>query len=90
MICKAPNDNYKYTVEWAAELGADTISTSSWTVESGITNDGDTTDNVTQTTIDLSGGTAGTTYTLTNQITTAGGDVWEKELYIKVQNQILG
>jgi hypothetical protein len=90
MICKAPNDNYKYTVEWVAELGADTISTSTWTVEAGITKDNDTTDNQTQTTIDLSGGVAGTTYTLTNQITTAAGDVYEKDLFIKVQNQILG
>jgi len=90
MICKAPNDNYKYTVEWAAELGADTILTSTWVVETGIVKDGDSTNNITQTTIDLSGGTAGTTYTLTNQIATAGGDVYEKDLYIKVQIQVLG
>jgi hypothetical protein len=90
MICKGPNESYSYTVEWVNEIGADTISTSSWVVEAGITNDGDSHDSGTTTTIDLSGGTAGTTYTLTNQITTAGGDIWEKDLFIKVQNQILG
>ena len=88
MLCKAPNDNYSYTVEWAAELGADTIIGSTWVLEAGITNDSDSHDSLTKSTIDLSGGTAGTVYTLTNQITTVGGDVWEKEIHIKVQIQL--
>ena len=93
MICKAPNDNYSFTIDWSVELGADTINAtpggSTWVVETGITIDSEVNDDTT-TTVDLSGGTAGTTYTLTNQINTAGGDVYEKDLFIKVQNQILG
>lgn len=93
MIRKSPNDNYKFTVDWANELGVDTINAnpggSTWTAEAGITIDSETNDDTTAT-IDLSGGTAGVTYTLTNQINTAGGDVYEKNIYIKVQNQILG
>lgn len=89
MILKSPNESYSFTVEWAADLGSDTISTSVWTLETGITNDTDSHDSGTTTTINLSGGTAGKTYTLTNQITTAAGDVFEKDIFIKVQNQIL-
>lgn len=89
MIRKSPNDNYEFTLDWVGELGADTISTSAWTVGAGITKDGDTNDTTT-TTIDLSGGVAGTTYKLTNQITTAGGDVYEKDIFIKVQQQLVG
>ena len=89
MIRKAPNDNYSYTVQWSAELDADTISTSTWTLDSGITNDADSHDSATTTTSDLSGGTAGTNYKLTNNITTAAGNVHEKNIYIKVQEQVL-
>lgn len=93
MIRKAPNDNYSYSVDWSNELGADTINASpggsTWTADAGITIDSEVNDTTT-TTIDLSGGTAGVTYKLTNQINTAGGDVYEKDIFIKVQNQILG
>ena len=90
MIRKGTNEVYSYTVQWSAELDADTISTSSWTVDAGITNDNDVDDGGTTTTIDLSGGTAGITYKLTNIITTAASNTHEKDIFIKVQNQILG
>jgi hypothetical protein len=93
VICKSPNDNYAYTINWAAELGADTINASpggsTWTAEAGITIDSETNDTTT-TTIDLSGGTSGKTYQLTNQINTVGGDVYEKNIYITIQNQLVG
>jgi len=93
MIRKDPNDNYKFTVDWSNELGVDTINAdpggSTWTAEAGITIDTESNDDTT-TTIDLSGGTAGATYTLTNQINTVGGDVYEKNISIKVQKQLLG
>lgn len=89
MLIKAPNDNFPFSVDWTAEIGADTISSSTWTLETGITNDGDSDDSAQTTTIDVSGGVAGKTYTLTNQIATAAGDVYEKDLHLKVQKQIL-
>ena len=91
MICKAPNESFSYVIDWADALGADTISSSEWTIETGVVKD---TDSVpvgeTTTKIDLSGGTAGTTYQLINKITTIGGDIFERHIYIVVQNRLTG
>lgn len=87
MLCKGPNDNYEYSIDWTNELGGDTINGSTWVAEAGITIDGDTF-TASSADVDLSGGTAGTTYKLTNQITTLGGDVFEKEIHIKCQIQL--
>lgn len=66
---KDPDAVLKYTRKWNKWLGTDTIATSVWVVEDGITKDSDTND-TTSATITLSGGTAGTEYTVTNRITT--------------------
>jgi hypothetical protein len=72
-----------YGFNWAPWLDSDTIATSEWDVPEGITEDSD--DNTTTlTTVWLSGGTAGETYTLTNTITTAGGRTDERTVHIKV------
>lgn len=57
---------------WADHLGEDTISSSSWTVQDGLTADSDTNDDTT-TTLWLSGGTHGQTYICENTVETAGG-----------------
>jgi hypothetical protein len=59
-----------------------TISSSTWTVPSGITKDSDTNDTTT-TTITLSGGTAGNDYDLINHITT--NDSKEDDRTIRIQ-----
>ena len=69
---KDPNAVLSYTMKWSKWLGSDTISTSTWILEDGITNDSDS-NTTTTATITLSGGTAGTNYTVTNRITTAAG-----------------
>lgn len=68
---KDPNERLDFTISYADELSdvADSISSSSWTVEGGLTHVSNTT-GTTSTTIWLSGGTDGTSYTLTNQVTT--------------------
>ena len=69
---KDPNAVLSYTMKWSKWLGSDTIATSTWVLEDGITNDTDA-NTATTATITLSGGTAGRNYTVTNRITTAAG-----------------
>ena len=86
---KDPDDVLDYEIDWSTWLtasGGDTISSSTWTVPTGITK---TTDShtTTTTTIWLSGGTAGTTYTLTNEIVTAGGRTKDQSVRVKVKDE---
>lgn len=72
---KDPSGVNIYRLDWAAWLlkhASDTISTSSWSVPAGITQDS-AANTTTTATITLSGGSAGTNYDLTNTIATAGG-----------------
>jgi hypothetical protein len=82
---KDPNAVLDYQVNWAAWLGTDTISASSWTVPTGLTKDSDT-KTTTITTIWLSGGTANTEYHVANKITTAGGRTEERTFVVRVEN----
>jgi len=78
------------------ELQSETISTSTWTIPSGITKDSDDKAAVTiqgvvyaintVATIWLSGGTAGTDYALTNKIVTSGSRTLEHTILIKVRD----
>jgi len=83
---KDPDAVLDYQFDWSEWLGSDTISTSTWTVPSGITKDSQS-NTTTTTTIWLSGGTAGGEYTVTNQIVTAGGRTEDRSFTIKVQNK---
>ena len=83
---KDPNARLDYQIDWSSWLGVDTISVSTWIVEAGITQE--TVSNTTTTaTIWLSGGTVGTTYRVTNRITTAAGRVTDWSLMIVVQEK---
>ena len=70
--------------EWLGE--SEIISTSQWTVETGLTKDSDSKTDST-TTIWLSGGTAGTEYTVTNSIVTNGGREDDRSFIIKVMDR---
>jgi len=83
---KDPDATLDYTIDWSTWLGADTISTSEWTVASGIT-EGTATATTTATTIWLSGGTAGVSYALTNQIVTAGGRTDDRTIVVTCVNK---
>lgn len=78
---KDPDEVLDYQVNWSEWLGADTITTSTWTVQTGIT-DGLKTNTSTTTTIWLSGGTAGVEYEIKNKIVTAGGRTAERSFYV--------
>jgi hypothetical protein len=83
---KDPSAVVDYQVNWAAWLGVDTISTSTWTVPTGITQNS-ATNTTTTATIWLSGGTAGTTYTLVNRIVTAAGRTDERSIRVLVRQR---
>lgn len=76
-----------YVIDWSPWLAtdSDTISTSTWTVETGITKVSDTIFGTnTKTRIWLSGGTTDDEYLLTNTITTDMGRTDERTIQIKV------
>ncbi len=77
------------------ELQGATISTSNWTIPTGITEDSSDTNSITiqgisysastVATITVSGGTAGTDYELTNVITTSDGRTLSKSITIPIR-----
>ena len=88
IFIKDPDSILDYSVDWGYWLSdvVDTISTSTWIVESGLTEITNT-NTTTTSTIWISGGTLGTTYLVTNRITTAGGRSEDKSFYIKIKNK---
>lgn len=78
---KDPNAVLDYTIDWRNWLGDDFIATSTWTLPSGISNAG-TIYSSTTATIWLSGGTAGSSYSVYNQITTVGGRTEKRTIKI--------
>jgi hypothetical protein len=87
---KDPNEVKDYTLDWGtrrlAADGSETISTSAWTVPSGITKDSDS-DTDTTTTVWLSGGTAGVHYRLTNRVVTNQGRTYDWSITVQVADQ---
>jgi len=83
---KDPDAVLDYTIDWETWLGSDTISTSTWIVDSGLTKDSDT-KTTTTTTIWVSGGTAGITYSIVNHIVTAAGREEDRTITIKVRER---
>lgn len=90
IFTKTPNENADWGFDWAAWLDTgDTISTSTWTVATGLTS-GTTGNNTTTTSVWLSGGNAGsngTSYTCTNKIVTAGGRTFERSFTMRVVSE---
>lgn len=82
---KDPSDVLDYTIDYSALLDGDTIASSVWSVDAGITIDSDT-NTTTNATVWVSGGTSGNVYTFTNTITTAGGRTFERSARLTVKN----
>ena len=84
---KDPNETLDFTFDWSSWLpSGDTISTSVFTVDAGITN-ASSSNTTTTATIFLSGGTAGTRYKVANRITTGGGRTAERTIIINVEDR---
>jgi hypothetical protein len=83
---KDPNATKDYPLDWSDWLPeGDTITSSSWIVEEGITEVvGKTSHDDTTATIWLSGGTVGESYLVTNRITTAQDRVDDRTIRIFV------
>lgn len=76
-----------YVFNWTTEgylTGSETISSSSWTVASGLTKDSES-NTTTTTTVWVSGGTAGEAYKLTNRITTSTTREAERSFFLYVK-----
>lgn len=81
---KDPDEVLDYTVDWSNWLATgETISTSTFTPDAGITKDSETNGN-TAGTVWLSGGTAGESYSVTNRITTTDSRTAERSFVIDV------
>lgn len=85
-VLKDPAAVLDYGINWATWLNGDTISTSTWTVPTGITQASES-ETTTVATIWLSGGTAGEDYLVTNKITTNGGRTDERTIRVSVVNR---
>lgn len=85
---KDPSAVISYEVDWSGQLATgELISTSVWTLSAGITKESDgITAGQLEVTIVLSGGTTGTTYLLTNHITTNQGLEFERSYRQLVRN----
>lgn len=83
---KDPNAVLDYTFDWSAWLGTDTIASKTVTVPTGITLDSSSF-TTTAVTAWLSGGTAGTTYTVSCKIVTAGSRTDERSIEVQVKER---
>ena len=84
---KDPDAVLDYTIDWSDWLASgETISTSTWTIPTGLTEDSET-ETTTTATVWLSGGTEGTSYTITNEIVTSQSRTANRSLYIRVEER---
>jgi len=84
---KDPDATLDYTVDWSSWMAeSDDIASSEWTVPAGITKESDTYDDDSAT-IWLSGGSAGSSYEITNRITTEDGRLEDRTLVIVVMER---
>ena len=89
MFTKDPQAKKDYTNDWSARLATgETITASSWTVETGLTQMASPAPSFTDTTttIWLEGGTAGVHYVVTNHVTTDQGREDDWSFTVQVYN----
>jgi hypothetical protein len=83
LIYKVAAEELILTLDWSAVLGAETITVSAWAADAGIVTAGGANTNTTAT-IEITGGTVGTTYKVRNTATTSGGQVLVQDLTVMV------
>lgn len=83
---KDPDGVDDYGFDWAAWLGDETISNSIWLIPAAVSNELDSHDNTT-TTIRVSGGVSGSSYQLTNRVTSSGGRSEDRTGVLKVKER---
>jgi hypothetical protein len=83
---KDPDEIIDYGINWEKDLQSDSIITSTWITPVGLTVDSDSVINKT-TIIWLSGGVLGSTYELTNRITTSDGRTMDKTVRLRIMHR---
>ena len=83
VFCKSPDEVLDYVIDWTDWLSSETITTSTWTVPSGITQGVDSNTD-TAVTIWLSGGTLVEKYLVVNEIVTSAGRTATRAFYIQI------
>lgn len=81
---KDPADVSWWALDCAAFLDGDTLVAAAWTAPTGITKVGET-NTATIAQVKLAGGTAGQTYNMTVDLTTAGGQTFQRTIGLKVK-----
>jgi hypothetical protein len=80
-------DTLDFSINWENFFAdGDTLDTSTWIVPDGITMESDSHSN-TLSTIWLSGGTDGSSYVVTNEVTTSGGRTVQASIHIYVNDR---
>ena len=83
-VVKDPDEVLDFTFDWTNQLASGaTISTSTWSPETGITAADQGVSGL-KTTVRLSGGSDGTDYIVTNRITDNGAQTLERSFHVKV------
>jgi hypothetical protein len=80
---KDPDEVISFGVDWSEYLGAETVTSSNWTVASGVTKVGQTLVGK-QANVTISGGTLGTVNRITNRITTSAGETVDQSIDIEI------
>jgi hypothetical protein len=80
---KDPDEVISFGVDWSEYLGAETVTSSNWTVASGVTKVGQTLVGK-QANVTISGGTLGTVNRITNHITTSAGETVDQSIDIEI------
>jgi len=84
---KDPGETKAYSIDHSNELlSGDTISTSTWSIPAGITEVSET-ETATVATIEISGGTVGTTYRCENTVVTVGAETLVESILIYVTDK---
>ena len=84
---KDPDAILDYVFDWGPWLDGDEITSSSWNVQSPLTNESADIPTISTTRIFLSGGVEGENYIVTNHITTQGGRIDERSMEIRVRQR---
>lgn len=88
IVEKDPDVDATFTIDWTNQIGALTISTSTWTVPAGIT-EGTSSNTSSTASVTLSGGTEGTTYAVTNDVTLSDASTLDATIYVYLKQQVL-
>jgi hypothetical protein len=85
---KDPDAILDYGFDWTLWLDGDTIATSSWILDAGISiQQGTATYNNTKTSVYISGGVKDGNYKVTNRITTASGRTDDRSFTLRVRQR---